>query len=716
MTSSELADGSWELTVLITDINIDKTLRVKGELHIGGLMLRLVEDLDVAMDWSDFGIWWPDKSVWLLRTHLTLDQYGVQADALLHFTLMHNNLRIQLPDLQMIDFKVNYSINVFSVVIKICKELGIRHPEELSLARKLEPEELKKNHGISATRRTRPAGLRNSTSSTGGHHLSNSSLLETNSIYMSSPRRFTPGRRTSGGTLMRTCSTPITPYGGGNRSPYSPCVFNANSNFTPGSVNSLFFGIGSMDSMLSNSPVLPTSEALRMLYRPKNLSENARINAGWLDSSRSLMEQGITVNTIVLLRFKFYNFYDLNHRYDQVRINQIYEQAKWSILSEELDYTQEEMLMFAALQLQIQIQSQNPETEINGSVIKDEDHIDAALNELQMALEGTTAPPSHGDITQVPELCDYLRFYKPKRFWFQSYKRYYFVFKETCLFMYRTSTEINQSPHWTVNLKGCEVASDILIASCKYNIKILIPTSDGQLSGVWLKADNEEQYARWMAAFRLACKGKTMADSSSFDSEVKSILSLLSMQHRPLSSSSSPSHFPLSSAPDINVQPQEFVAPRFLKKFRVKQLKRRIVEVHRGLQEMNLIDTKLTYIRAWQALPDSGITYFIIRFKGSKKEELMGIAFNQMVRMSLASGETLQTWRFQKMKSWSVNWEIKQVQVSFEEEDLAFQCLTADCKVLHEFIGGYIFLSMRSGNRNQILNEELFHKLTGGWI
>ena len=38
-------------------------------------------------------------------------------------------------------------------------------------------------------------------------------------------------------------------------------------------------------------------------------------------------------------------------QYDQTRINQIYEQAKWSILSEDLDCTQEEVLMFAALQV-----------------------------------------------------------------------------------------------------------------------------------------------------------------------------------------------------------------------------------------------------------------------------------------------------------------------------------------------------------------------------
>lgn len=83
--------------------------------------------------------------------------------------------------------------------------------------------------------------------------------------------------------------------------------------------------------------------------------------------------------------------------------------------------------------------------------------------------------------------------------------------------------------------------------------------------------------------------------------------------------------------------------------------------------------------------------------------------------MDLHSGDHLKTWRYNTMKAWNVNWEVKQVVVQFEEGDISFGCLSADCKVVHEFIGGYIFLSMRSKEQNQALNEELFHKLTGGW-
>lgn len=71
----------------------------------------------------------------------------------------------------------------------------------------------------------------------------------------------------------------------------------------------------------------------------------------WLDSSLSIMEQGVREHDTLCLRFKFYAFYDLNPKYDAIRINQIYEQAKWQLLNEEIDCTEEEMLMFAALQV-----------------------------------------------------------------------------------------------------------------------------------------------------------------------------------------------------------------------------------------------------------------------------------------------------------------------------------------------------------------------------
>lgn len=46
--------------------------------------------------------------------------------------------------------------------------------------------------------------------------------------------------------------------------------------------------------------------------------------------------------------------------------------------------------------------------------------------------------------------------------------------------------------------------------------------------------------------------------------------------------------------------------------------------------------------------------------------------------------------------------------------NIAFSCVNADCKVVHEYIGGYIFMSTRSRQQSDTLDEQLFHKLTGG--
>lgn len=81
--------------------------------------------VDIAADWSDHALWWPDKNQWLLRSRSTLDQYDVQADAKLLFTPMHKNVRLQLPDLQILDLRMNFSSKVFSAMTSLCKELGM---------------------------------------------------------------------------------------------------------------------------------------------------------------------------------------------------------------------------------------------------------------------------------------------------------------------------------------------------------------------------------------------------------------------------------------------------------------------------------------------------------------------------------------------------------------------------------------------------------------
>lgn len=132
------------------------------------------------------------------------------------------------------------------------------------------------------------------------------------------------------------------------------------------------------------------------------------------------------------------------------------------------------------------------------------------------------------------------------------------IFREIAHYSVLTIELIIHSSH----PPGCDVTPDVNISAQKFNIKLFVPSSEG-LMEQWLRAENESQYAKWMAAFRLATKGKTMADSS-YESEVQSILAFLSMQH--------PSNAPVLDSSQFSLPPEDFVAPRYVRKLKSKQV------------------------------------------------------------------------------------------------------------------------------------------------
>ncbi|XP_076463407.1 fermitin family homolog 2-like [Babylonia areolata] len=713
-------DGSWELTIYVTDVQQESTLRVNGDLHIGGVMLKLVQSLDIAQDWSDHGLWWPERNQWLLRPQTTLDQYGVQADCRLTFTPMHKALHVQLPDLQVHNLRVDFSCKCFKAVVKLCKELGISHPEELSLMRKWDREDLKrvakevKGHKKKKESGEAPPGQLSP--STSGLNSSSGSI---DGRLSPCPSRSPQGPSPTS-TLNRSGGTSLTIPG------YSPM----NGTLSPDSSHNLSFE-GSLESSLANSPQVSSKDAFQVLLRPKNLAEKARLNCAWLDSSRSLYEQGVQENDVVMLRFKYFNFYDLNPRYDAVRINQLYEQAKWSLISEEIDCTEEEMMVFAALQFQAQQQTGVPQTPPEedgvdkgpGPLPVEKDEVGEALADLQSSLEGSSLSSpcgggsggggGGGDLTHIPELADFVKFFKPKKLTLKSYKSYWTTFKDTHLAFYRSQEEASGTPVFKINVKGCEIHPDVNLSTKRYGIKLFVPdtdTDDG-MSEIYLRFDTETQYCRWMSACKLASKGRTMCDSS-YEAEVSALQTFLAMQHP---SSASPSSPPALDPSQVDIHPEDFVAPRFCKKFKTKSLVQRVMEAHANVRTLGLTDAKMAYIKAWQSLPEFGITYFRVRMTNSKKEELIGVASNRVIRMDLHSGDSLKTWRYNVLQSWRVNWENGTVILGFEGQNVTFEPLECSCKTVHEYIGGYIFLSTRATDKSQSLNEELYHKLTGGW-
>ena len=67
-----LSDGSWTLTVFVTDLQVERSLRVKGDLHIGGVMIRLVDDLGKTSS-LNFAETWCQRD-WLILVEALQDR------------------------------------------------------------------------------------------------------------------------------------------------------------------------------------------------------------------------------------------------------------------------------------------------------------------------------------------------------------------------------------------------------------------------------------------------------------------------------------------------------------------------------------------------------------------------------------------------------------------------------------------------------------------
>ncbi|CAF1351682.1 unnamed protein product [Rotaria magnacalcarata] len=686
------------------NLMIDSTaVVVTGSMTIGSVMVQLVNRLDISQDFSDYALWWPKANIWLTNTKWTLDQYGVQSDAHLNFTSMHKSIRLQLPDLRVLSITANFSVSVFAAVSKLCKDLGIRHAEELSLLHSSKVT----NTDVSNERRTSPRRRRHNIGTLNRHNSMGDSLANNSSTVSTLCSPTTPKLR----------STPI------NETTESTVRHQRPISNLSKSLNSL---VTNIDGNLARTPATPLKNVLSQLVKPTNIIEKSRLNGLWYDSSKSLMEQNTNENDLILLRFKYFTYYDLNPKFDAVRLNQLYEQAKWSVLSEDIDCTEEEMMTFAALQLQIQIQSHQSSstlTSSNNDIGHEYDNandydIDRALERLQDSLLGTnitnTSKSANTLIQKFSsngELCDYLRLLKSRRFTFKTLKRYWFVMRDTQLTYYANESQQRGTPIEKISLKGCEILPDVHISSKKYAIRLMIPSLDG-MNDTLIRCSTDEQYAKWMAAFRLASKGRSINEQS-YETERESILALLNMQ-RPSSSSNHQQN-------KFDIQSENFVSPKFVRKYKTKQLTERILEAHAAVSNLDGTEAKLHYLKAWQALPEFGITTFIVKFKDSnKKEELLGIASNRLLRMTL-TGDTLKTWWISRMRSWNVNWENRLVTIEFDGETIHFLPLYGiESKCIHEFIGAYIFLAMRStttmSDTNDLIQQEnLFQRLTAAY-
>ena len=186
--------------------------------------------------------------MWLLRSRVTLDVCGVQADSKLQFTPKHKNVHLQMPDLQFVDTTIDFSKKVFHAVTEVCSHFGIRHPEELSLLRPPAREKKEK--------RTPRKGSAKRRGSQGSEHSNNSD--ENQSAVTADGRLAVPGKAGSlDGGSQHSASTPGSPKSRGSFDSYE-----------------------SENHILASSPAVSPQEVLDTIYKAKTLQEKIVFHGG----------------------------------------------------------------------------------------------------------------------------------------------------------------------------------------------------------------------------------------------------------------------------------------------------------------------------------------------------------------------------------------------------------------------------------------------------
>jgi hypothetical protein len=179
-------------------------------------------------------------------------------------------------------------------------------------------------------------------------------------------------------------------------------------------------------------------------------------------------------------------------------------------------------------------------------------------------------------------LSEELYLMKSQKYTFKKYKAYYFVLNNTHYLSYfKSKDDSNGKPIDKINLKNCELIPDVNVTSRKFCITLKLPSVDG-MNEISLRCPNEESYAKWMSACKLASRNKSINEIS-YQNEVNSILNLLNMQKKKTialnSQSSSVKYAQTLSSDDLEqIDNSEAHATNLLpfkltKKYKLKQVK-----------------------------------------------------------------------------------------------------------------------------------------------
>jgi len=451
---------------------------------------------------------------------------------------------------------------------------------------------------------------------------------------------------------------------------------------------------------------------------PKDLHQRAEHTSRFLDSLKSLMEQDIKENSLVKLQFKYYSFSALSEKSDVFRIHQMYEQLKYTVLTDDAAVSEDQAMTLGAIQYFID-SFKGPasrQAARNGSLENEQhsspDDIAEMLMALEQDLEGSSHQKHQQEYDETPTLQSAsLKIAFPSRLLQKNFKqRFWIGYEELKLSAFKSQEDAfnKKKVAFEIDIPRAELTSDVSIKEKKFIVKIKPHVSDE----IWLKFETEHQYCRWFAALKLGCKGQTMA-SPNYSHEINNLQEVIKIQ--------TPSNLqtPINMSDHRDFEPKHYVPRRLLRKLGPQHVTQHILSQQNLIAETvknSSTTAKRYYINTWEHIEEAGWAYFHVTFnKDSKKATYLALSSEKIMKLD-DSGKVIISWWLQNLKEWKINWyaDPKHVTLVFdsdknssEDNTIAFFIPSArnapgskqqreleqrrKLQVVHEYIGGYMF-------------------------
>jgi talin len=288
---------------------VSKSLDYPGDLQLEGVCQDIRNRLKASypnLNFGDFALFYGAQSMWL-DVQKTLDFYDIKTGEAVEFKNKFRPMKILFPNETIKTLLLDESLSVNLLVQSICEHISLSNPEELSLVADFDDD---------LTKRLTPTTRRKQTT---GKRGALQQCPEDDFGEMEGDRKMK-----GDATLSKAQYTKLQER---LNEPQRKALLNRQA----------------------SAGSLPTASGLT----------NLRVNEPWLDPNKSLVEQGLRENDVVLLKYRFFCKLNLSRK-DHVRLDMLFWHARSTYLAGECILTPRSTAKFIALLLQFMFGDYDP--------------------------------------------------------------------------------------------------------------------------------------------------------------------------------------------------------------------------------------------------------------------------------------------------------------------------------------------------------------------